>query len=230
MGQAGWGQGLHSTAVCLAKAQERSLGNAQEQHLAKPNGVEEDGGKMGGENPWKWLSQGWKSLLGVQLCKHGLLEVYSSPRSDHKTWHSFCSCPPGSPSLRAGCTGGAGPFACEVMCNRWMAWKLPQGHSLSLGFMRLRHEANKEKESSIDQDLEVFNANCSLAKGRKHELFMEDVEEPTARAVMVLLGLGSRKKSFEGGRLLIPNRLASSTRDNERVFRHILSAVLAAVA
>lgn len=36
-------------AVCLAKAQERSLGNAQEQRLAKPNGVEEDGGKMGGE-------------------------------------------------------------------------------------------------------------------------------------------------------------------------------------
>lgn len=96
--------------------------------------------------------------------------------------------------------------------------------------MRLRHEANKEKESSIDQDLEVFNANCSLAKGRKHELFMEDVEEPTARAAVVLLGLGSRKKSFEGGRLLIPNRSASSTRDNERVFRHILSAVLAAVA
>lgn len=95
--------------------------------------------------------------------------------------------------------------------------------------MRLRHEANKEKENSIDQDLEVFNVNCSSVKGTKHELFTE-VEEPIARAAVVLLSLGSHKKSFEGGWLLIPNLLASSTRDNERVFRHILSAVLAAVA
>lgn len=96
--------------------------------------------------------------------------------------------------------------------------------------MRLRHEANKEKENSIDQDLEVFNVNCSSVKGRKHELCMEEVEEPIARAAVVLLGLGSCNESCEGGWLLIPNLSASSTRDNERVFRHILSAVLAAVA
>lgn len=96
--------------------------------------------------------------------------------------------------------------------------------------MRLRHEANREKENSIDQDLEVFNIICSLVKGRKHKLFMEEVEEPIARAAMVLLGLRSSKKLLEGGWLLLPNHSASSTRDNERVSRHILSAVLAAVA
>jgi len=109
---------------------------------------------------------------------------------------------------------------------------LPQGNLLSLGlsFMRLRHEANKEKENSIDQGLEVFNVNCSSVKGRKHEFFTEEVEEPIARAAVVLLGLGSCKKSFEAGWLLIPNLSASSTRDDERVFRHILSTVLAVVA
>lgn len=95
--------------------------------------------------------------------------------------------------------------------------------------MRFGHEANKEKENSIDQDLEVFHVNCSSVKGRKHELSTEEVKELIARAAVVLLGLGSCKKLFEGGWLLIPNLLASRTRDNERVFRHILSAVLAAV-
>lgn len=46
-------------------------------------------------------------------------------------------------------------------------------YCLSLNFMRFRHEANKEKENSIDQDLEVFSDNCSSVNGRKHELFME---------------------------------------------------------
>lgn len=53
--------------------------------------------------------------------------------------------------------------------------------------MRLRHETNKEKENSIDKDLEVFNVNCSSEKGRKHELFTEEVEEPIARAAVVRL-------------------------------------------
>lgn len=58
--------------------------------------------------------------------------------------------------------GVAGSSAYEVMCNRWMVRKLPQGHlqSLGLSFMRLRHEANKEKANSIDRDLGVCNVNC----------------------------------------------------------------------
>lgn len=129
-------------------------GNAQAQPVAKPSSAEEDGWKMG-EKSLKmapWPSQGWKSLLGVQLWKHSLLEAYSSPRSNCKTWHSFRNCPLGSLSLRAGCFGSAGSFACEVMCNRRMVWELPQGNLLSLGlsFMRFGHEANKEKENSTD--------------------------------------------------------------------------------
>lgn len=62
--------------------------------------------------------------------------------------------------------------------------------------MRLRHESNKEKENSIDQDQEEFNVNCSLIKGRKDKFFMGKAEEQITRASIVLLGLRSCKKEF----------------------------------
>lgn len=182
----------HAAGWC---AWQRGLRNAQEQLVAKPNGVEEDGGK---------------------IIENGLLSI---PRL--KEHSSF--------SLR---TRGASSSACEVMCNRWMVWKLPEGHlqCLGLSFTRHRHEANKEKANSIDQDLGAFNVNWCSVKGRRHEHFSEQVKELISRATVVLVGLGFCKKPFEGGWFLIPNLSAPSTRDNGRFFRHILSAVLAAVA
>lgn len=142
----------HAAGWC---AWQGSLGNAQEQLVAKPNGVEEDRGK---------------------IIENGLLSI---PRLEE---HSGFS-------LR---TGGASSSACEVMCNRWMVRKLPEGHlqSLGLSFMRLRHEANKEKANSIDQDLGAFNVNWCSVKGRRHEHFSEQLKELIARATVVLVGLG----------------------------------------
>lgn len=55
------------------------------------------------------------------------------------------------------------------MCNSRMGWNLPPGPLLShsLIFMGLGHDTSKE-DNDIDQDLQVFNANCSTAKQGKH--------------------------------------------------------------
>lgn len=52
----------------------------------------------------------------------------------------------------------------------------------------------------------------------------------TCKRLMPIVPQQSRENTAKGGRLLITNLKASNTRDNERIFRHILPAALAAVA
>lgn len=52
----------------------------------------------------------------------------------------------------------------------------------------------------------------------------------TCKCLMPIVPQQSRENTAKGGRLLIVNLKASNTRDNERIFRHILPAALAAVA
>lgn len=90
--------------------------------------------------------------------------------------------------------------------------------------MTFRHEVNKE--NNIEQDLEVFDVSCSSVKGRNLKIFIGEVEELIARAATtMLLCLGPSEKSFEG--FLISQVPPQGTK---KVFRHILSAVLVALA